>query len=161
MTVVLSVSGMHGLVRAGVPADPPADAPDSEYALTLQRVMNLISTPDLFFSMNPMFLSLKDTVDRSLKSLLKAGIISYADQKTPRKGCGGCARRTLLSFALQFSARFQALVLLAAENDDTRGKMASELRSYLLRKNTTELKSDSTLVLYARLKTGDIRKIVL
>lgn len=162
MPVVFPLKNSRGLVHAGVPADPPDDAPETEYALSLQRITNLVSLPELFFSCNPLFAQLRETVDRALHSLLEAGIIGYAGQPLKRKGgCGGCARKKLMSFALQFAARFQTIVLRAQESEEHKCKLETDLRAYLQRKAPGELADGMPIVLYARLKTGEVRKVTL
>lgn len=162
MPVVLPLRGGRNLAKAGIPSDPPADAPKTEYALSLQRITNLVSTPELFFEMNSLFQPLKPHVDKALQTLLKAGIINYADQKPKRrKGCGGCSRRKLLAFALQFASRFQTIVLRAQQDEDLKRKLESELRAYIERKTPAEIRAGMPIVLYARLKNNKIRKVVL
>lgn len=161
MPVVLPVNA-RGLVKEGVPADPPADAPGDEYALTVQRIVNLISTPELFFQLNPAFDVLRETTDRALKTLLDAGIIAYAGQTPQRKGgCGGCARRKLLAFALQFASRFQMIVLRAQADEQIKLKLANDLRAYLQRKDPNEPAPGAPIVLYARGKQCHVTKVTL
>lgn len=162
MSVVIPFKGARGLVKAGVPADPPKEVANTEYALTVQRVTDLVSTPDLFFESNPTFATLKATVDKALNKLLKDGIINYTGTKPKRRGgCGGCARRSLLSFALQFSSRFQTIVLRAQGDETIRIALASDLRAYLHRKSPSEITEAIPITLYARLKNNKIRKVVL
>ena len=162
MAVVIPFKGARGLVKAGVPADPPKEAIKVEYALTVQRITDLVSTPELFFETNPSFTTLQATVDKALNKLLKDGIINYTGTKPKRRGgCGGCARRSLLSFALQFSSRFQTVVLRAQDQEVTRVQLASDLRAYLVRRSPSEITEAIPITLYARLKNNKIRKVVL
>ena len=162
MAVVLPLRGGRGLAKAGVPADPPPDAPSNEYALSLQRILNLVATPELFFEINPTFQPLKESVNKALQTLLKAGIINYTDQKPRRrKGCGGCSRRKLLAFALQFASRFQTIVLRAQQDIELKAAVERDLRAYIERKTPAAVRTDMPIVLYARLKNNKVRKVVL
>ena len=162
MAVSLPLPRSRGFAKAGVPADPPPDAPGDEYALSMQRIVNLVSNPELFFSINTTFAPLKDSVDRALQTLLKAGIINYAGQKAKRRrGCGGCSRRKVLSFAVQFASRFQTVVLKAHKDPALKAKIEHDLRAYIMRKTPMEISTDMPLVLYARLKNNKVKKVIL
>lgn len=161
MAVVFPLRNARGLAKAGVPADPPADAPKGEYAFTLQRILELIATPDLFFQQNEVFQPLQETTGAALKKLLDAGIISRSGEKPRRRGgCGGCARRKLLSFALQFAARFQTIALRAQQDPELKARLEADLRAYVQRQGA-QLEAKTPLVLYARNKKNKIRKVVL
>jgi hypothetical protein len=160
MDVAIPLANTRGLMRRGVPTEPPPDAPKEEHALGLQDIVNLVSTPELFFSMNPTFESLKPSVDKSLNTLLQAGIIAHAGKKPRRKGgCGGCARRKLYSFAMQFANRFQVVTMAAQKSPESKETLERDLRAYLVRK--MDLDPTKPIVFYPRLKNGKVRKVVL
>ena len=162
MAAIIQLKGMRGLVRVGVPADPTQGASSSEYVLTVQHIIDLVGTPELFFSTNPSFEVLRPTTDKALQTLLKAGIINPTGTKPRRRGgCRGCSRRRLVAFALQFSAHFQTIILRAQEDESIKIALARDLRSYIQRKSPDELKEGTPLVLYARLKNSEIRKVVI
>lgn len=161
MPVSFPIRNPKKLMRPGAPAEPPPDAPRNEYALTIQRIMDLVAHPELFFSCNPTFAVMKEGTNRALQKLMKAGIIAPVGQKPKRRGgCGGCARRKLLSFAIQFASRFQTITLQAQKDPETKSKLESDLRAYLQRRYPT-FPTDVIIVLYARMRNGRVKKVTL
>lgn len=150
------VRNIDKYARAGMPTRGPEGAQTTEYILSPQRVLDLIDTPDLFFADNSTFEPLRATTVKALKRLADAGIIG---PKPKRGGCGGCARRKLLSFALQFVSRVQMVVLAAQSDARAKQKLEADLRAYVRRKH--DLADQTPITLYARQKNGKVRKVVL
>lgn len=139
----------------------PTGNSDDEFTLDMQCIVNLVSTPDLFFDMNPSFIPLKQTTIEALNKLLDAGIITYASQEPKKRGgCGGCARRKVLQFARQFTDRFHLIVMEAQKDVDDKVRLERNLRAYLLKKGM-ELRPEMDIVTYPKSKSGGIQKVVL
>ena len=158
----LAVQKINSQQRPGVPTAPPAeDLGQVAFILTLQETVQLLDTPQLFFQMNPSFSVLNEPVSRALQELITAGIIVPVGKPAQRKGgCGGCARRKLYAFALQFAERFQYVVMQTIEKPEF-AKLSQDLKQYLATSRPDRYKAGTPVLLYARLKDNSIRKISL
>ena len=159
--VDLSIKKPESIQKPGLPADPPEPV-QNEFVLTLQTVINLISTPDLFFNMNPTFEPMHGPVVKALQELTDAGIIGLVGKPLVRKGgCGGCARRKMYAFAMQFANRIQVAILKLQLEPERFTKMAADLKKYLQVRHPDQYKPGIQVVLYARLNDNSIRKVHL
>lgn len=159
--VDLSIKKPEALQRPGVPADPPEPV-QGEFAMTLQTVVDLVATPKLFFDMNPTFEPMREPVLKALQELTDSGIIGPVGKPLKRTGgCGGCARRKMYAFAMQFANRIQVAVLKLQMEPERFNKMAADMRRYLQFRHPDKCKAGMPVVMYARLNDNSIRKVLL
>lgn len=126
------------------------------YVVDTYKVIDLLSSPDLFFEMNPMFSSLEKPVKEALSQLHRQGIIG-TDKKPARKGgCSGCKRRKLFSIIIRLVSGFQKRLMSVCLKGDkvAATRIRQDLREYLRARYPDGGFDTRRILFYGRTSTG-------